>query len=347
MGFSNSIIGGASKLVRPAIQSPNYQAGVAGWSINRDGSAEFVGLVLRTGTTGRYIVIGANGGNEIDFYSGVTGETAPAHIRVDVTGGPPATDGLLELAAPSIAGGTPAKVTLESSTSTSTIALESPGVVSILPATTCEISAGGSVQVAGLSGITLDPQSGACRVVGPFQVDSASTLGVHGQTTTTGGDMTVTGNLTVGGVGQRQTVRSTTDQTVTGIILTNSTAITFPVLAGCTYVVRAVVFYTAGASSNLNLAWATPAGTVGKRGTFGPDISSLAGNVIAVTDQVSGAPGTRFVFGGSGGTFRQVREELLLVIANSGNVTLQFCENSAGSGATLLAYSYATVERIV
>jgi hypothetical protein len=41
MPFGNPIIGGQSKLIREAIQSPNYLPGISGWSINRDGTAEF------------------------------------------------------------------------------------------------------------------------------------------------------------------------------------------------------------------------------------------------------------------------------------------------------------------
>ena len=40
-GFANSIIGGMSNLIRKAIQSPNYQPGTEGWTVNQDGSAEF------------------------------------------------------------------------------------------------------------------------------------------------------------------------------------------------------------------------------------------------------------------------------------------------------------------
>jgi hypothetical protein len=49
MGFSNRVIGGAAALVRSAIRSPNYVAGVAGWTVNKDGSAEFNNLVIRNG----------------------------------------------------------------------------------------------------------------------------------------------------------------------------------------------------------------------------------------------------------------------------------------------------------
>lgn len=40
-GFSNAVLGGATKLIRAAIQSPNFLSGVSGWTINRDGSVEF------------------------------------------------------------------------------------------------------------------------------------------------------------------------------------------------------------------------------------------------------------------------------------------------------------------
>lgn len=61
MTFSNSVVAGLT-LVRPAIRSPNYQQGVAGWSVNQDGSAEFNNATLRAqmivGTTPRYRFIG-------------------------------------------------------------------------------------------------------------------------------------------------------------------------------------------------------------------------------------------------------------------------------------------------
>lgn len=45
-GFTNPVFGG-NTLIRPAVRSPNYQQGVQGWKINRDGSAEFNDLTLR------------------------------------------------------------------------------------------------------------------------------------------------------------------------------------------------------------------------------------------------------------------------------------------------------------
>lgn len=49
MPFRNSVVGGTT-LVRAAIRSPNFVTGVSGWSIDRDGSAEFNDIVIRGGT---------------------------------------------------------------------------------------------------------------------------------------------------------------------------------------------------------------------------------------------------------------------------------------------------------
>jgi hypothetical protein len=46
MPFRNSVVGGVT-LVRPAIRSPNYDPGLAGWSIDIDGSAEFNDVTVR------------------------------------------------------------------------------------------------------------------------------------------------------------------------------------------------------------------------------------------------------------------------------------------------------------
>lgn len=46
MPFQNDVVGGTT-LIRNAINSPNYVPGVSGWTINRDGSAEFANVTTR------------------------------------------------------------------------------------------------------------------------------------------------------------------------------------------------------------------------------------------------------------------------------------------------------------
>lgn len=61
-GFRNPIVAGLT-LVRQAIRSRNYVPGVSGWSINRDGSAEFADALVRggliAGTAPTQIYVGA------------------------------------------------------------------------------------------------------------------------------------------------------------------------------------------------------------------------------------------------------------------------------------------------
>lgn len=57
-GFSNPIIGGGGSLVYPSIHSPNYVPSQSGWTINKDGTAEFADLTVR----GKIIVEGTDDG---------------------------------------------------------------------------------------------------------------------------------------------------------------------------------------------------------------------------------------------------------------------------------------------
>lgn len=56
MPFDDPIIGGGGDLIRDSIHSPNYQAGLLGWAINKDGSAEFNSVTIRGN-----LFIGTNG----------------------------------------------------------------------------------------------------------------------------------------------------------------------------------------------------------------------------------------------------------------------------------------------
>lgn len=47
MGFRNPITGAIGQLVQQAIRSVNYIAGISGWIIRRDGTAEFVALTVQ------------------------------------------------------------------------------------------------------------------------------------------------------------------------------------------------------------------------------------------------------------------------------------------------------------
>lgn len=74
MAFRNPLVGGVT-LIRAAIQSNPYVAGVSGWSINRDGTAEFNNGTFRgslgvgTAPGARFIVNNPATGDILDVYN--------------------------------------------------------------------------------------------------------------------------------------------------------------------------------------------------------------------------------------------------------------------------------------
>lgn len=60
MPFSNPIVGGTT-LIRPSIHSPDYVAGVSGWTINKDGTAEFNDVTVRGDLSSNNYVPGVSG----------------------------------------------------------------------------------------------------------------------------------------------------------------------------------------------------------------------------------------------------------------------------------------------
>lgn len=93
-GFKNTVVGGASNLIRKAIRSPNYVTGVSGWTINKDGTAEFnsanIRATITVGASGQPQVIITTISNEglIEFPSGAANEHRAAEI-IAATGGSP------------------------------------------------------------------------------------------------------------------------------------------------------------------------------------------------------------------------------------------------------------------
>lgn len=81
MGFANPIVG-AINLIRQAIQSPNYVAGVSGWHIDKSGSAEFNSLISRGS-----FQAGGNGTPEVDINSnGIFVFYANGNLLAEISG---------------------------------------------------------------------------------------------------------------------------------------------------------------------------------------------------------------------------------------------------------------------
>lgn len=111
--FGNPLTNGIGALIRTAIQSVNFVAGVSGWAIFKDGSYEFGsggtirGDVTVTGTDGSKVEISANPGTgaRIDFYPPlIVGETLDIPGFVGAVEQPRGTGryGITEVASPAV-----------------------------------------------------------------------------------------------------------------------------------------------------------------------------------------------------------------------------------------------------
>lgn len=58
MPFKHDLAGGNGNLVATSLKSPNYSPGISGWSINKDGSAEFQSVTLPSDLTGSTVTFG-------------------------------------------------------------------------------------------------------------------------------------------------------------------------------------------------------------------------------------------------------------------------------------------------
>jgi len=120
---------GSSTLRRPAIQSPNFVAGVSGWAINADGSAEFADLTISGGDTTVTVGPGAGstgsidiepvagstaGGAIINFRTGQAIESSPANIESSLLGGGQVLGLQINGAGTTGGGGFPPAILLES-----------------------------------------------------------------------------------------------------------------------------------------------------------------------------------------------------------------------------------------
>jgi hypothetical protein len=91
MGFRQAILAGVT-LIREAIRSPDYVPGVSGWSINRDGTAEFSDTTIRgeliaASGPNDYVKVTPNPVPHIEFSSSNPDQVAPAEIGMSGLGG--------------------------------------------------------------------------------------------------------------------------------------------------------------------------------------------------------------------------------------------------------------------
>lgn len=179
MGFSDPITAG-DVLIREAIQSPNYSPGSTGWTINRDGTAEFTGLTINQGSLYLYdttpalrLAIDAVPTPAARFYSTNPAETSPARLRAFDQGGA----GRLELVGPELGGFAAGRVLIDSQDITVTSAVHSGTARFTAPAGNVEISASGTILATSPGNLTLQTTGvGEIHADGNLVVDNPHVL---------------------------------------------------------------------------------------------------------------------------------------------------------------------------
>ncbi|MFC4912595.1 hypothetical protein [Actinomadura gamaensis] len=145
------------------------------------------------------------------------------------------------------------------------------------------------------------------------------------------------------------TVVKSADQQSTSNALTNDPELLLPVVGGATYRGELVLFFSANVNDDLNYAWATPAGTVGRRGIIGPDPTATATvDLTALQDRVSGALNTQFRVGGAGGSHKMLIERLVVIPGATGTLQLQWGQGTGDTAnpTTVYANSHLTLTRV-
>ena len=188
MGFANDILGGAAALIRAAIKSPNFVHGSTGWSVNKDGSAEFNSGTFRANIVGGAVYIydpaitlGDLIASITDATTGPEGETTIKGITSYVT----FAGDKLTVSLNGLLNGNPGlSVTDQTNPATS------PAGVG------AHVGGAGALSPGGLAFLT-SGQGPVTDVAGSVVVQSQTTSGVtNGTVALNGGSTTVTGKLT-------------------------------------------------------------------------------------------------------------------------------------------------------
>jgi len=280
--FTNPIVAG-NTLVRTAIQSPNFVAGSAGWSINRDGSAEFNNVTVRgsfeagggnvTVNSGGVEVIGPLQKMNVDDNIGfiVQETTGPAFTNmaiVDVNTQPSNFGGYVALGPPVSTqyptvqmkeGQIAASRSMSGNVATPRIQIQSPAITLPTPRALATIQLSGERDTGGgVTDITLSSTqaniSGGLTCASDVQVNGVlrAASRVHAQVTITPVAGVPTSLVLVYGVtltgttfyGQATASTSVVGTVVQGVAITNITATQCTVWVTRTNTTNTVVFVT-------------------------------------------------------------------------------------------------------
>lgn len=163
---------------------------------------------------------------------------------------------------------------------------------------------------------------------------------------TYGGSLTIAGNLTVNGVGQRQFVRKTADETLTSSATYQADDHLFlPVVAGAVYKIDGFIVYQTPSAGGINLRMTGPAGT-GLWTFFAVSVSGGSADAGAIrTASGSNGAGTAYQ-GGSGSNMTALLRGTFLPTV-SGTLQFEWAQNASNATSTIVrANSWLELMRV-
>ncbi|MGW2550715.1 hypothetical protein [Streptomyces sp. NPDC001635] len=167
---------------------------------------------------------------------------------------------------------------------------------------------------------------------------------------TVGIDLTVTGRLTVNGVGQSlpKYKASTTNRTSTTSLAADPD-ITFPVVANATYLVDGLILFAADPAGDFKMGWTAPSGAAFQWSCFGQASTATAGSGSIITDGQD-LTSTSFGLGGVTDNNKTMTAQVrgyLTVAGTAGNFVLQWAQVASSANATkLLAGTHVRLTRV-
>lgn len=162
------------------------------------------------------------------------------------------------------------------------------------------------------------------------------------------GDVVVTGSVTATGVNSvKRVYKSASTTRTSNTTATDDPDLVVAVIAGATYLVRFVGMFGAVTAADVKTKWGFPTSSTGLRFCLGPEAAATSRDTVSMRVGVHQL-NTEVAYGISSSTsYSGVMEEGTITTVNSGNISIQWAQNTSnGTGSILAESSFLEVIRL-
>jgi hypothetical protein len=318
--FNNPVLGGGNTLIRTSIHSPDYVAGVSGWTINKDGSAEFNDVDIR----GTFTVVG----------------TEDRYISLDILGGVPII---------ALHPGQPVPANGHTYYRGSIFTVKNPGASNMtyleLEGPQVDLDGTGKIVITG----TLTDGTPPDIYLGPSSYGSGPiSIRLEGNVEVVNGSLDVSGVIKNTGLGFINKVGNQDFTNTT--VLADVTGMSFTAEAGAVYKIECRFAIGGPTAADVRLAWSVPAGAIMARNILAA-AAGVADNASTSMVNIRRGAATQQIGGTSGGVTNDFtgwwEDTILTMDVTGGTVKLQGAQGTANVTPTRFqGDSYMIVTRI-